>query len=322
MGFRLDRRFESLCAAFDYALDEYASKDHPVNPREHPAFIFRGECGRFRTTQPSIARVCDWSREDVLTLAKITDWIAARLKEEREDMTWLRAFGYLQHYGMPSRFVDFTGDLGRAFAFAGSGDSDVGRLAVMPYIACEAGPMCAFFDHPWAERAQRQGAFGMLMDPSEIDDLKCDRVRNRFGIKWYEFSILPNEREWCKQQTGALLQERNDASGGFVRYWITCYVEAFTKLSPRLTDWLLQHIPIAPYCARVYSHEGKDAVVFFQDAESFSTYNLPAFDRDLEILHSRRYWSAAYPDDSRQRVRAMPLSAEMFVDLRTYHSNG
>ena len=146
MEFRLDHpKFESLCAAFEYALREHAEKEHPVYSGQEPAFIFRGECGKFPRTTPSIARVCGLSREDVLRLAEISDWVATRLHEEREDLTWPQACAYLQHYEMPSRIVDFTGDLGLAFVFAGrKDDSDVGRLAALPYVPSETGPMLSF----------------------------------------------------------------------------------------------------------------------------------------------------------------------------------
>ncbi len=324
MEFQLDHaKFESLCAAFDYALREHAGKEHPTYPDEEPAFIFRGECGKFLTTTPSIARVSGLSRADVLRLAEISDWVAACLREEREDLTWPQACAQLQHYGMPSRIVDFTGDLGQAFVFAGNGDSDVGRLAALPYVPSETGPMFKFFNHPWAERAQRQGAFGVLMDPFEINDLKADSARKRFNIRWYEFAILPQERQWCQQRARSLLQESNDASGGFLRHYITRYVEEFKKLSPPLTDWLLRHIVIAPYCAMVASHERNAAVVFFRGAECLSADN-PPFDRELEVECSRRYWSEAHNDDSRQRLHGfvMPPPGQMFVDPRTYHSSG
>jgi hypothetical protein len=275
LEFRLDHpRFESLSAAFEFALHEHAEKEHPTYPGQEPAFIFRGECGEFPATGPSIARVRGLRRTDVLTLAKISDWVAARLHEEREDLTWPQACAFPQHYGMPSRIVDFTGDLGIAFDFAGNGDSPVGRLGVLPYVPSETGPMFKFFDHPQAERAQRQQAFGVLMDP-EVNDLKADAVRTRFNMRWYEFAMLPEEREWCQQRTRCLLQEGNDPSAGFVRHHITEYVEEFGELPLSITDWLLKNVVIAPYCALVASHEGSEAVVFFRGAEC-----LPAFDRN------------------------------------------
>jgi hypothetical protein len=322
--FQLDHpKFESLCAAFEYALREHAEKEHPVHPGKEPAFVFRGECGRFPATMPSIARATGLSRADWLTLAKISDWAAERLHEER-GVTWPQASALLQHYGMPSRIVDFTGDLGLAFSFAGGGCSDVGRLAVLPYVPSETGPMFEFFDHPWAQRAQRQAAYGVLMDASEINDLKAGSVRARLNLRWYEFAILPDEREFCQKRTRGLLQQSDDPSAGFVRYYITSYVEAFGKLSSRLTEWLLANIVIAPYCALVASHKGEEAVVFFRPAECFLENGLPPFDPALETECSRRYWSNDCGDNSRQRLLnfVVPAPGRIFVDPRTYHSNG
>lgn len=137
---------------------EHAEKEHPVFPGKEPAFVFRGECGGFPTTMPGIARVTGLSQADWLTLARISDWAAARLHKELDSLTWPQASALLQHYGMPSRILDFTGDLGLAFSFTGRGGNDLGRLAALPYVPCETGPMFEFFDHPWAERAQRQAA--------------------------------------------------------------------------------------------------------------------------------------------------------------------
>jgi hypothetical protein len=319
VAFRLDQpRFETLSEAFKYLLSEYAAKEHPLYPGKEPAFIFRGENGVWPTTKPSIARVTDGlTAMDARILAEMSDWAAARLQEELGDLTRVQAAAQMQHYGMPSSIVDFSGDLGQAVAFAGAGESDCGRLAVLPYKPIDAGPLVRLCDHPWAERAQRQAAYGVLMNPYEIADLKADSVRERLDIRWFEFGILPEEREFCKQQRAAVLRESNDASGGFVRHYITRYVEAHKKLSPSLTDWLSKHIVIAPYCALVDRHEGDEAVVYFRSAEC-----LFSFDRELEIEASRRYWSDAYCDDSRDRLVyfVMPPAGQVFVDPRTFHS--
>jgi hypothetical protein len=162
------------------------------------------------------------------------------------------------------------------------------------------------------------------MDASEINDLKADSVRARFNLRWYEFVILPDEREWCQKRARGLLQESNDPSAGFVRYYITRYVEGFGKLSSRLTEWLLKNIVVAPYCALVASHEGEEAVLFFRAAECLLDNGLPAFDPALETEWSCRYWSRDCRDDSRQRFLdfVVPAPGRMFLDPRTYHSNG
>jgi hypothetical protein len=326
MTFQLDHpRFGSMTEAFLYILGQYAVRDNPqirqqtasglMYPREVPGYLFRGECGEYPTTKASIARLrdCDGlSKADVVRLAEISDWIAARLREEREGLSWPDAFALLQHYGMPSRIVDFTGDLGLAFAFAAHGKSSIGRLAVVPYAAC----VLELFAHPWAERAQRQAAYGIVTDHHELNDLKADAVRARLNIKWYEFQISTDEKQYSEERVRELLQEPNDPSAGFVRYYITRYVEAFGKLSKTLTEWLLKNVVIAPYCCLVAAHEEKEAVVYFRGSDV-----LPIFDKVVETEWSRRYWSVAHDDDSTDRVKGfvMPSQGAVFADPRTYH---
>jgi hypothetical protein len=72
------------------------------------------------------------------------------------------SYGLLQHYGMPTPIVDFTKDIRHAFAFAVSGSAGVARMAVMkPIEAHRVAGAVDFTGHPWAERAQRQAAFGI-----------------------------------------------------------------------------------------------------------------------------------------------------------------
>jgi hypothetical protein len=326
MGFQLDHpQFGSITEAFLHILGEYAVQENPqiwqhtasglLYPREVPGYLFRGECGQYPTTRASIARLRDCeglSKADVVRLAQISDWIAARIREEREDLSWPDAFALLQHYGMPSRIIDFTGDLGLAFAFAAYGKSLTGRLAVVPYSAC----VLELFAHPWAERAQRQAAYGIVTDPFELNDLKADAARDRLNVKWYEFRISTDERQYCEKRVRELLREPNDSSAGFVRYYITRYVEAFGKLSEVLTEWLLKSVVIAPYCCLVAAHEEKEAIVYFRGSDA-----LPVFNKAAEAEWSRRYWSEAYDDDSTDRIKdfVMPPPGVVFADARTYH---
>jgi hypothetical protein len=326
MAFQLDHpQFGSMTEAFLCILGQYAVRDNPqiwqqtasglMYPREVPGYLFRGECGEYPTTTASIARLRErdgLSKADVVRLAEISDWIAARLREEREGLSWPDAFALLQHYGMPSRIVDFTGDLGLAFAFAAHGESSTGRLGVVPYAAC----VLELFTHPWAERAQRQAAYGIVTDPHELNDLKADAVRARLNVKWYEFQISTDEKQYCEERVRELLQEPSDPSAGFVRYYITRYVEAFGKLSETLTEWLLKNVVIAPYCCLVAAHEEKEAVVYFCGSDA-----LPIFDKVVETEWSRRYWSVAHDDDSTDRVKGfvMPSPGAVFADPRTYH---
>ena len=176
--------------------------------------------------------------------------------------------------------------------------------------------MLELFAHPWAERAQRQAAYG-IVTTDELDDLKSDDARSRLNIKWYDFKILPSEKEYYEETYRDLLKESNDPSAGFLRYYITRYVEAVGKLSPALTEWLLDgRIPIVPYCYLVSAIENREAVVYFRGSDA-----LPPFDKSIEIERSRRYWSRAHDDRSEERIKNWVVSApgSIFADPRTYH---
>ena len=147
-----------------------------------------------------------------------------------------------------------------------------------------------FTDHPWAERAQRQAAFGVV-PPEGLTDLKSDAARSRLGLRWYEFPVTPSEHDYLGGKSQDLLRWTDDPSAGFLRFHITEFVEAHGKLSPELTDWLLDQVPIAPYCYLAESFEGREAVVYFRSAK-----DLPTYDESAEREHSLRYWSSAHPD--------------------------
>jgi hypothetical protein len=93
MAFRLDHpQFENMTDAFLHILGHYQVKENPhiweerpsglIYSKEVPGFLFRGECGLYPTTTPSVARLrnCQQlSKAEVMQLAEISDWIAAHL---------------------------------------------------------------------------------------------------------------------------------------------------------------------------------------------------------------------------------------------------
>jgi hypothetical protein len=219
MVFQSDRRFDSLTEAFTYILGQYSLQPNAhvwdqstsglVYPRELPRFLFRGECGDFETTTDSARRLqaaalthgFRLSPADLVKLGKLIICLANRLCQEPYSLDRLGAVALLQHYGLPSRIVDFTGNLGLAFAFAATGKSSTGRVAVMPYASCQTVRFLELNANPWAERAQRQAAYGVVMT-DQLADLKSEAARSRLNIKWYEFAITPSDRDYFKEISG------------------------------------------------------------------------------------------------------------------------
>jgi hypothetical protein len=335
MSFKPDLQFETLTEAFRHILGQYSLQPNSrvweqstsglVYLREIPRYLFRGECGDFETTTDGARRLqaevlageFRLANVDAVELARLVCGLGKRLCREPFSLDRMGAVALLQHYRVPTRMVDFTANLNYAFAFAVTGTSSTGRVAVMPR-AQQSVRIVDLMAHPWAERAQRQGAYGVVMT-DKLADLKSEAARSRLNIKWHQFPILPSDRGRFEAMYQELLRESDDPSAGFLRLHITEYVEAFGKLSPMLTDWLLERVPIAPYCCRVEAYEGKEVVVFYRGSDA-----LPRFNKDVEVEHSRRYWSSAFADSSFERMKGFvwPEPGSIVADPRTYHPEG
>ncbi len=333
MDFQPDQRFDSLTDAFAFTVHQYALTSNNTSwgqtdsgviyPRELPHFLFRGECGTHPTTEDSARRLENgWKTDkfhispvDLIRIGDIIQYLAVKLSERLDGLNRLNALAILQHYGLPTRFVDFTVNPEFAFAFAAKGTSSVGRVAVMPREPSSAVTVVDLMAHPWAERAQRQGGFGVVM-ANGLTDLKSDHARSRLNIRWYEFPISSSDRDRFSEIYDQLMQPQNDSSAGFLRFHITEYVEAFGKFSPALTEWLLNKVVIAPYCFQVGAFEASDVVVYHR-----ATDNLTGFDEQTEKECSRRYWSIAAADDSFERKKnfSWPNVGTIVADPRTYH---
>ncbi len=333
MVFQPDRRFDSLTEAYTYILGQYALQPNEVvwaetasgltYPRELPRYLFRGECGDFPTTMDTCRRLQEaalsggfsLSPADVIRLGKLIFDLMDRLFRNFDGLDRTAAMAQLQHYGLPTRIVDFTAALDFAFAFAAVEAASVGRVAVMPRRPSQTVRVVDFMAHPWAERAQRQLAYGVLMTDA-LADLKSQDAQSHLGIKWYQFEILPSDREHFRKTYLQLVESRSDPSAGFLRFHITEHVEVNGKFSPALTEWLLEHVKIAPFCYKVDHLEEEETVVYSRAADSLST-----FDEHAEKEHTRRYWSSDYEDDSFERMRnfVMPAPGSIIADPRTYH---
>ena len=336
MAFRPDRRFESLEDAFKFLLGEQAR--HPVEktwvktpsgivvPQEVPTYLYRGECGEFETTFSNLQRPGTYVLKDGRRLSDIDRKALRQLilglahlfvDKKVYELDEPQAYGLFQHYGLPTPLIDFTGELGRAFAFAALGGAKVGRVAEMHLLKASAvAKVVSFVGHPWAERAQRQAAFGVV-PMGELFDLKSGSARLNMDIRWFEFPVSQSDQDYFDAKYVDLLRWTNDPSAGFLRFHITEFIQASGKLSPELTDWLLERVPVAPYCYIAKSFEGEDVVVNFRSAE-----DLKNFDETTERTHSQLYWSSAHPGcHSKDRLSKFEWSpvGEITYDPRTYH---
>ena len=336
MAFVPDRRFASLAEAFDFILNRYAMEPRQrlwletesglAVPHCAPCYLFRCECGEFKSTKSGIHRPDTYglrdgrllSDRDLEALGNLIPDLALRFSEDDYSLDPHSSIGLLQHYGLPTSMVDFTERLGCAFAFAAAGSATVGRVAVVPFrVLYKTGGVVNLTDHRWAERPRRQAAFGILTT-AELADLKSEAARSSLNLHWYEFPVSRSDQDYLMGKYHDLVRLSDDPSAGFVRFHITEYVEAHGKFSPALADWLLERVPIAPRCYRVMGFEARAVVLSHLGASA-----LPTYSDATEVAHSRRYWSSAHDECSWDRMKdwTWPQEGSVAADPRTYHSN-
>jgi hypothetical protein len=334
--FQADRRFSSLVDAADFLKQEYLQelprgvwKQQPSGlfVREStPRYLFRGECGDYPITAAGIYRPSTYSLGDGTRLTGadrevIRDLIPAlarRFSEGDYALDEHASIGLLQHYGLPTWIVDFTYNLGNAISFAATGSGIIGRICVIPTDQMARENRVIAVDlatHRWCERPRRQDAVGVVM-PDDWRDLKNRDVRRELRAKWYEFPISDEDRRSVSTRYSDFLRLDDDPSAGFLRHHITEYVEARGKLSPTLTDWLIERVPMMPRCAEVIRSSGSDVEVQHRPPSA-----LRQVDYSVEASWSKRYWSSVFTDCSWNRMTdwQFPPVGTVYADPRTFH---
>lgn len=195
-----------------------------------PKFLFRGEGGEWDTTISAMERIRRYE-DPVYSKIPRSSWkaffetihdIVKRVDAEMQ--SWLKlspmqSSGLLQHYELPTEFIDFTSKFKTAIGFAVHksqewteaktitlGVLDVERASKKSVITDFASVV------EIAPRPERQNGFGLFS--SDHVDLKSSKARADLGISWY--SILANQQE-CNsfKLEPALLDLRSDTACGF-----------------------------------------------------------------------------------------------------------
>src|SRR5205085_3389697 len=90
---------------------------------------------------------------DLNGLGQLLSTLARRFRSNDYSLDEPLAIGLLQHYGLPTSLIDFTCHAGHGIAFAGTGDSKIGRICVLrtdsiPRLVS----VVHLMEHPWCER--------------------------------------------------------------------------------------------------------------------------------------------------------------------------
>lgn len=118
---------------------------------------------------------------------------------------------------------------------------------------------------------------------SHMPDMKSVAARRDLGVCWYEFPICPSDREFLSTYYKEITRLDNDASAGLLRYYVTQFIQEHGKISPELTDWLLERIPIAPTCWLVRDFEASEVVLRYQAPSVISNFSVDK-EREFSLL--------------------------------------
>ena len=217
------------------------------------AYLFRGESGSFGSTCSSKARLNASARakEDV---DRVRDRLVVGLGEKFE-LTQPQALGYLQHYGFPTDYIDFTSDVSVAASFASRVCvGDIGAVCTVPterLKACDS--LIDLRRHPLATRPRLQSAFAVHMN--EYPDLKATSAIDALQLTWTKFRFTDLDAARFVPDF-ALLDARSDRVAGLI--WLM--IRDCAKFSDEAAKILSKCIDPAPVFS-VIGHDGNAVLV-------------------------------------------------------------
>ncbi len=174
---------------------------------EAPAYLFRGESNNYPTTTSYMHRMknCKTLPPEVKnTIEQVSIHVDVELQKLLQLDPGSSA-GFLQHYGMPTEFLDLSSDLDVAAYFASGGATgNTGLLCVAPLKTVSRNSIV--FDlrnHPKAARPRRQSAFA-LMHRRHIDIKDSDCI-SELDLVWMSFELQEQDIVQIREKQHHLL---------------------------------------------------------------------------------------------------------------------
>ena len=167
---------------------------------------------------------------------------ARRGLEEKWKVASLLAEGLLQHYGMPTEYLDVTSDLNVAVSFATDlRVGEFGALCVAEHSELAAhGKLVDLRSIFFANRPMRQQAFGFSSEA--FPDLKSATAINQLGLKWYAFCFTEDDARRFDPNP-ELLDAHSDRAAGLIELIINGY----GKMHDAAAKWICNRLQPAPF---------------------------------------------------------------------------
>lgn len=199
-------------------LDEFDYQNNCFNKKPNPKYLYRGENDFYSATKSNYHRLLDSCFFTNSQLFLFNDYIVRLLIDlmanhlqlvGRDDPNHYpcinEAGGYLQHYGFPIMWLDFTSDINIAAFFASyKNQNRQGRICVTETTNLLNENQIFKLDKSIAKRPTLQKAFALRMF-DEKPDLKR---ANDFVTRWYEFNLT--ESDLTFQKNDYLLSTKGD----------------------------------------------------------------------------------------------------------------
>jgi hypothetical protein len=270
-------------------IDSYSDQESKDIQWQAPKFLFRGESGLFPTTQTSLTRLrsdLDLSIESIETLIALSIRIRSRLSDQL-DMSPRVANAFLQHYGAPTHFFDFSPDLDIAVGFATNlSPGDWGAIAVLPVERLTEDPQSIMLAdltrHKLAYRPRRQHAYAYL--DRKYVDLKDPQAISDRKIAWHWFRFTAEDEE-LQSPDPSLLDAYSDPVAGLIEL----FINDAARFDDSAARWLSQRVPAAPTLLRILS----------RTADGVEVAMIPAEDAGPQLVENSassnyRRWSTAF----------------------------
>jgi hypothetical protein len=276
----VEREFPSLSECVEYAQRLQAKEP----------YLFRGKrSDRYLTTPSMLERV----RSDARLPDKCREEIEKRVSRLHEDLQEFLgldpglAWGFLQHYEMPTELLDLTSDPAVAAFFAAGGDvGSSGLFASIPIEKLGDADLQDLRNHPKAERPRRQSAF--TFSHYRFRNLKAAECPDGIGIRWYRFKLQSRDKDVFGANHG-LMDARTDLVAGVLQLLLDDY----GKTNDWTAKWLADHVVAAPFITRaVGKDETGSLVVELVSAESAGM----EYDEIVERFNNHRVWSNQFND--------------------------
>jgi FRG domain len=214
---------------------------------ELPAYLFRGESGAYPESRSSADRLVTNIKLSSFTIEEILR-VTFRVKdafEKKWKLPSMLAEGFLQHYQLPTRYIDVTTDLAVALAFAS--DLPVGGMGAICALPADklpqSGALIDLRGHPFAPRSHRQSALAFV--DTSYRNLKSPEVINALGLHWFSFVFTETDEEEFLPRP-ELLDAHSDRAAGLAELAIN----SLGKFDDAAARWIANNLQPAPFVLR------------------------------------------------------------------------